>query len=272
MVAPHLQGRALAIAMVGTPVALSLGVPLGTWLGKSVGWRATFAAMSVLTLGLVAWVLAKVPDYPGQASARRQPLRAVLLTPGVRPVLAVVFTWMLAHNVLYTYIAPFLAPARMTDQVSSVLFIFGAAALAGIAATARAIDRHLRGAVRSSLAAFALTALAYALWPHSQGVILAGAALWGFSFGGAATLLQTALADAAEDGADVALSMNVVTWNAAIAGGGVTGGVLLDRFGSASFPCIVLVLTLAAFCIATACRVHGFPAGPRRSANGPAMH
>ncbi|MBZ6458607.1 MFS transporter, partial [Pseudomonas fluorescens group sp.] len=33
MVAPHQQGRALALAMVGTPIALSLGVPLGTWLG-----------------------------------------------------------------------------------------------------------------------------------------------------------------------------------------------------------------------------------------------
>ena len=30
MVAPHLQGRAMAVAMVGTPIALSLGVPLGT--------------------------------------------------------------------------------------------------------------------------------------------------------------------------------------------------------------------------------------------------
>ncbi|EGH32957.1 major facilitator transporter, partial [Pseudomonas syringae pv. japonica str. M301072] len=41
MVVPQLQGRALAVAMVGTPVALSLGVPLGTWLGGFMGcaWR-----------------------------------------------------------------------------------------------------------------------------------------------------------------------------------------------------------------------------------------
>ena len=38
MVQPHQQGRAMAIAMVGTPIALAAGVPLGTWLGGAMGW------------------------------------------------------------------------------------------------------------------------------------------------------------------------------------------------------------------------------------------
>ncbi len=44
MVSPHLQGRALALAMVGTPVALSFGVPAGTVLGAAVGWRVAVLA------------------------------------------------------------------------------------------------------------------------------------------------------------------------------------------------------------------------------------
>ncbi|MGK6718367.1 MFS transporter [Serratia marcescens] len=42
IVEPLHQGRAMAIAMAGTPLALSLGVPLGTWLGHYLGWRLTF--------------------------------------------------------------------------------------------------------------------------------------------------------------------------------------------------------------------------------------
>ncbi len=34
MVAGPQQGRAMAIALVGTPIALALGVPAGTWLGE----------------------------------------------------------------------------------------------------------------------------------------------------------------------------------------------------------------------------------------------
>ena len=57
MVTGPLQGRALALAMVGTPVALSLGVPAGTFVGGLLGWRSAFLIMSALTLVLIGWVL-----------------------------------------------------------------------------------------------------------------------------------------------------------------------------------------------------------------------
>ncbi|TBV03755.1 MFS transporter [Phytopseudomonas dryadis] len=265
MVAPHQQGRALALAMVGTPIALSLGVPLGTWLGSLVGWRTAFGLMSVLSMALIVWVLAKVPDYPGQSGAQRLPLRAVFLTPGVRPVLGVVMTWMLAHNILYTYIAPFLAPAGLAAQVDVVLLAFGLAALAGIGITGRLVDRHLRRAVLASLATFALVALLFGLHAESALLVYSGVFIWGLTFGGAATLLQTALADAAGRGADVALSMNVVIWNGAIAGAGLLGGVLLGQLGVGSFPWVMLALLLSGLWIAATASSHGFPSGQRRS-------
>lgn len=263
MVEPHQQGKALALAMVGTPIALSLGVPLGTWLGGLVGWRTTFGIMSALTLVLIVWVLVKVPDYPGQAAHQRMPLRKVLTTPGVRPVLAVVISWMLAHNILYTYIAPFVAPAGLVDRVDLVLLVFGIAALLGIWVTARLVDGALRKTVLVSLAGFAATCLAFGFLAQVPGVIYLGVAVWGLSFGGAATLLQTALADAAGDGADVALSLNVVAWNSAIAGSGVVGGVLLDTWGVASFPWAMLVLLAVGFAIVWCARLHGFKPGHR---------
>ncbi|QBQ10101.1 MULTISPECIES: MFS transporter [unclassified Pseudomonas] len=263
MVEPHQQGKALALAMVGTPIALSLGVPLGTWLGGLVGWRTTFGIMSALTLVLIVWVLVKVPDYPGQSAHQRMPLRKVLTTPGVRPVLAVVISWMLAHNILYTYIAPFVAPAGLVDRVDLVLLVFGIAALLGIWVTARLVDVALRKTVLVSLAGFAATCLAFGFLAQVPGVIYLGVAVWGLSFGGAATLLQTALADAAGDGADVALSLNVVAWNSAIAGSGVVGGVLLDTWGVASFPWAMLVLLAVGFAIVWCARLHGFKPGHR---------
>lgn len=265
MVAPYQQGQAMALAMVGTPIALSLGVPLGTLLGSAVGWRAAFWIMSGLTLALIAWVLAKVPDYPGQSAHERMPLRRVFTTPGVRRVLAVVIAWMLAHNILYTYIAPFVAPAGLGARVDLVLFIFGASALVGIWITGKLVDRHLRSTVLASLAAFGATALAFGLVPANPAVIYVGIAVWGISFGGAATLLQTALADAAGRGADVALSMNVVAWNGAISGAGVVGGMLLDVWGAGAFPWALVILAGIAFMIASSGHAYAFRPGLRSS-------
>lgn len=220
MVVPQLQGRALAVAMVGAPIALSLGVPLGTWLGGLMGWRMAFGLMSAMTLMLIVWVLIKVPDYPGQSSSQRMALGDVFFTPGVRSVLGVVFTWMLAHNILYTYVAPFVSESGLASDVDLVLLTFGVAALAGIWLTGRLVDRHLRNTVLASLATFAAVSVFFGSFAGSAWAIYVGVFIWGLTFGGAATLLQTALADSAGNGADVALSMNVVVWNSAVAGGG----------------------------------------------------
>lgn len=263
MVLPHQQGKALALAMLGTPIALSLGVPLGTWMGTLVGWRSAFGIMSGLTLILIVWVLTKVPDYPGQLGAQRLPLKKVLTTPGVRPVLAVVLTWMLAHNVLYTYVAPFVAQAGLGERVNLVLLAFGAAALVGIGISGKTVDRHLRRSVLVSLAAFGAVGLLFAGWADMPAAIYLGVAAWGLSFGGAATLLQTALADSAGEGADVALSMNVVVWNSAIAAAGLLGGVLLNTWGPQSFPWAVIALVVVALAITRSAAHHGFTAAPR---------
>ncbi|SEO92221.1 Predicted arabinose efflux permease, MFS family [Luteibacter sp. UNC138MFCol5.1] len=263
MVPTHQQGRALAVAMVGTPIALSLGVPLGTWLGTLIGWRSAFAVMSALTLVLIAWVVAKVPDYPGQTGQERLPLRRVFTTPGVRPVLGVVIAWMLAHNILYTYVAPFVAQAGLEARVDVVLLVFGLAALVAIGIAGRLVDHHLRATVLASLAIFAAVSLLFVWLARVPAAIYVGVALWGLTFGGAATLLQTALADTAGDGADVALSMNVVAWNGAIAGGGLLGGVLLETWGASSFPPALVVLLVIGFGIVAVARTHGFRAGSR---------
>ncbi|MEE4743609.1 MFS transporter [Pseudomonas alliivorans] len=272
MVIPQLQGKAMAIAMVGTPVALSLGVPLGTWLGGFMGWRMAFGLMSGMTLVLIAWVLIKVPYYPGQASSERMALRQVFFTPGVRSVLGVVFTWMLAHNILYTYIAPFIAGAGLANDVDVVLLAFGIAALLGIWGTGRLVDRYLRATVLASLATFAAVSVFFGLFPGSALAIYIGVFIWGLTFGGAATLLQTALADSAAEGADVALSMNVVVWNSAIAGGGIVGGVLLGQWGAGSFPWVLLVLLLGGLVITSRARAHGFTQGVRQSGQWVAGH
>ncbi len=265
MVQPDQQGRAMAIAMVGTPIALSLGVPLGTWMGGLLGWRTAFGAMSALTVILIIWVLLKVPDYPGQKAAQRVSLRKVLSTPGVRPVLATVMAWMLAHNILYTYVAPFAAQVGLGNRVDVLLLIFGAAALVGIGLTGRLVEHHLRSTVLISLATFFAISVVLALAQGMQLVVYACVAIWGLTFGGAATLLQTALADSAGEGADVALSLNVVAWNSVIAGGGVLGGVLLEQWGAQTFPLAMAVLLAIGFFIAWRASAHGFAAG-RRSA------
>lgn len=261
MVPEQLKGRAMAIAMAGTPLALALGVPAGTFLGDLAGWRNIFGVLSLFALLLTLWILWKLPDYPGEAADKRLPLNKVFTSPGVRPILFVVLAWVLAHNILYTYIAPYLTQAGLSGRVDLVLLIFGITALLGIWLTGVWIDRHLRLLVLISLTAFALASVLLSLGSGKPVVIYLVAAVWGLTFGGAATLLQTAIATAGGESADVAQSMLVTAWNLAIGGGGIAGGILLETTGVVSFPWALFVLLALSVWIVRRSRTHGFPPG-----------
>ncbi|UCR83902.1 MFS transporter [Pseudomonas chlororaphis] len=260
MVAPHLQGRAIAVAMLGAPLALSLGVPAGTLLGALVGWRASFALMTVLTLVLLGWVRWQVPDFPGLRSDKRLSLKSVFALPGVKPVLFVTFAYVLGHNILYTYIAPLLEPAGITGHIDRVLLVFGLTAVLSIWIVGLLIDRWLRRLVLVSCTLFGLCALLLAFRPDAPAAVYASMVLWGLSYGGLGTLLQTALAKTSGSSADAAQSMLVTAWNLAIAGGGLVGGVLLEGPGVLSFPWVIIGLLLVCLLVAVNARHHGFPA------------
>lgn len=260
MVAPALQGRAIALAMVGVPLALSLGIPAGTFLGPLLGWQAIFGLMSVLTLALLGWVRWQVPDFSGESGGHSPSLRQVFQLPGLRPVLFVLLAFVLAHNILYTYIAPFLDSAGLGAAVDVVLLVFGIASLVGIWLTGALIDRWLRTLVLASTAVFGVAMLALGLGSEHPGVVYAGVAFWGLAFGGGATLFQTATAQTAGASADVAQSMLVTAWNLAMAAGGVGGGLLLGAFGPAALPWTPCLLLMPAFWVAWRARTHGFPA------------
>jgi predicted MFS family arabinose efflux permease len=259
MAPKSLKGRAMAVAMIGTPLALAFGVPVGTFLGTLVGWRLVFGIMSLLAALLILWIIWKMPDFPGQTSEKRMTLLKVFITPGVRPILFVVLAWILSHNILYTYIAPYLSEAGLTQRVDLVLLIFGITSLVGIWVIGVFIERILRTLVLMSLAGFGLATLALGIGITQPTIIYIAVALWGLTFGGAATLTQTAIADNAKKGADIAQSMLVTVWNLAIAGGSAIGAILMESFDVSSFPWVMFILILLGFLVAFRANVYGFP-------------
>ncbi|WP_255764878.1 MFS transporter [Pectobacterium sp. IFB5596] len=263
MVPEHQKGRAIAIAMVGTPLALSLGVPAGTFLGNLLSWRMCFGMISVLAVILMVWVRIQVPDFAGQPAGKRLSLGQVFTLAGVRSVLVVVLAFVLAHNILYTYIAPFLAAVGMVAQTDLVLLVFGVTSLLGIWIVGVLIDGYLRALTLGCSALFCLSVVVLGVAGDVPVVVYVAVAVWGLAFGGVPTLFQTAMVNTAEKEADVAQSMLVTAWNMAIAGGGIIGGVLLEHIGVAAFSPAMFVLLLVTLIVVWFARPHGFPAARR---------
>ena len=260
MVPASNRGRAIAIVLAGITAALSLGLPAGSALADAAGWRASFALLSVTALLLVAWVRWTVPPFPGEDRPGRVPPRRVASQPGIRTVLAVTMVLMTGHQAMYTYIGPFAARSGF-GHTSLVLLVFGTATAGGIAVTGILADRHLRSVLLAALAlvATAMIALGYGAQPPA--VLLLAVALWGVAFGGAPTLLQTALTDASGPGnADMATSMQTTVYNIGIAAGSLAGGLVLQCAGAGALPWATSLLSAAALVTVATARRYAFPA------------
>ncbi|MFC1436268.1 MFS transporter [Streptacidiphilus sp. N1-3] len=259
MVAPAQEGRAIAIAMAGIPVALALGVPAGTFLGQEVSWRAAFLAMSALTAVLLVWITAVVPDFPGQQAAGRIPVRATLRVPGVLPVLTVTLVFVLAHTVLYAYVAAYLHHLGLGSRTDAALLVFGVACLVSIWVVGALIEAHLRALTVGGALLVGVAVAVLGAFSGVHALVFVAAALWGLGWGGVPTLLQTAAGRTAGEAADAAQAILVVLWNVAMAGGGVIGGILLQAGGFSSLPWTVLALMVPVLAVVLAARAHGFP-------------
>jgi len=259
MVPEQQKGRAIAIAMIGAPLALSLGVPAGTFLSQFLEWRYCFAIMSILAILLILWVHYKLPDFAGVNTSRTYSIAQVFTFAGIRPILFVVLTFVLAHNILYTYIVPFLASINMAERTDLILLLFGLSSFPSIWLVGLLIDRHLRKLTLICTLFFALAAFLLPFASQLPAVVYLACIIWGLAFGGAATLFQTALARAAGDSADIAQSMLVTVWNIAIAGGGIVGAVVLNHLGVSGFSPALLALLVITLVVVWMAKRHGFP-------------
>lgn len=252
----RLQGRAIALTMAGVPLALSLGIPLGTFLGGQLGWRATFGLVAGVSVLLMVWIRASVPEFAGRARNGREPVLGALRLPGVAAVLFTVAAYVLAHNILYTYIAAFLGANGMDARRETVLLVFGIASVASIVVTGALVDRRLRQLTILSSVLFLVAAGMLTVLAGDAVALHAAIVLWGLGWGGVTTLLQTAATDA---GGDRAQPLLVTTWNTSMAGGGAVGGVMLGAFGPGSFPWGVVALMVPVVIVVVAARAHAFP-------------
>ncbi|MFE7975429.1 MFS transporter [Streptomyces shenzhenensis] len=260
MVPAERRGRAIAIVLAGITLALSLGVPAGTALAGAAGWRAAFAVPASLALLLVGWVRWRVPGFPGEARHARVPLLRVAARPGIRPVLAVTLFLLLGHQLMYTYVAPFAAHAGFA-RTGLLLAVFGSATVAGIWLTGVLIDRRLRGTLLAALGLCTAVLLVLGLAAGRPPVLVGAVALWGVAFGGAPTLIQTALVDVSGPAdADVATALQTTVYNAGIAAGSLAGGLALDGGGPAVLPWTALPLVAVALTTVAVARRYAFPA------------
>lgn len=254
------RGRAVAIALAGTPVSLALGIPLGTALGQFGGWQLAFYVSVALTIANMIWVQATLPDVRGRATGERPRIGATLRIPGLRLILFALAAYMVAHNIVYTYVTDYLAGVGMAQQTGWVLFAFGTTSILSVLVVGAHIDHHLRKLTVASTVVLAISVLVLAVFSGIPALIYVAAAAWGFAFGSSPSLFVGAAISATGSSADVAQAITITVFSASITIGALIGGILVAGFGAVSIAWAAFALLIVAGIAVAAGRRHAFPA------------
>lgn len=259
LVPENRRASAIALMFMGLTVAIVTGVPLGTFIGQTFGWRATFAA--VAGLGVVAFlgIALLLP-----ASIRKAPpasLMEQVRVLGSGRLLLVFAMTALGYGgtfVTFTYLATILENITgfAASQVSLILILYGAAIAAGNISGGRIANRNPAKALVGLFLAQAVVLVLFTFTSPSPVAALVTLAALGFlSFANVPglQLYVVQLAQRFRPGAvDTASALNIAAFNLGIALGAWIGGlVVASDLGLGATPWVggimvagALVLTL----------------------------
>ena len=229
LVTPEQRGRAITFVFLGWSVASVVGVPMGAWIGGTLGWRAAFGVVGLLSAISAAWVWRSLPNGIKPPAFSRAAWGETLQSRALMLCVAVTLLYSAGQFILFSYFAPyFKVHLQVTPVELSVLFAcFGACGLLGNVLMSRHIDRI--GAPRAVMWAVASMALSLLVWPLAD--TLAVAALicvpWGLGCFASNSAQQARLVGIAPLLASGSIALNSAAMYAGQALGAGSGGWLI---------------------------------------------
>lgn len=254
LVSKDKEASAIAIMFTGLTVALVTGVPLGTFIGQTFGWRATFLTVAALgTIALIGSALLVPKNLKKSAPATLRQQLEVITHPRLLLVYAMTAVGYGGTFTAFTYLTPILEDVSgfAPGMVSLLLLVYGISVATGNIWGGKLADRlgptSALYIIFSGLAAilFVLTFTAYN--PVAAVITLL---VWGaFAFGNVPGL-QVYVVQLAErytpHSVDVASGLNIAAFNIGIAGGAWLGGHVVEDMGLMNTPWIGGVIVLSA--------------------------
>lgn len=245
---PENTARALTVAFGGVGAALVLGVPVASWIGAHLGWRAAFGVVGTVA-ALVAVVIA-VTVTPVRSTVPVTPkmMLTAARTRGVRHALVLTGLVITAQFITYSFISPLLHERAQVPiaQISLMLLAFGIAGLIGNFAVGAIIKRSAPAGVLTIVAGMLVSLLGVLLVVRDPTTALVVMPVWGLFAGAASVTVQSFVGTEAADVVDEGTALNSATFNVAIAIGALIGGQVLDAAGyNAMIGTSVLMVALA---------------------------
>ncbi|OES43422.1 MFS transporter [Domibacillus iocasae] len=253
LVPPHKKASAIALMFTGLTVATVTGVPLGTFIGQSFGWRATFWGVAMLgVVAIVASALLMPKNLKQSPPAKFSDMFRLMTNKNIVIGLAITALGYGGTFVAFTYLTPILQDVTglKPGMVGIVLLVYGIAVAIGNEVGGRLANHNpVRALFWMFIAQAAILIIMSFMIPFKIagliGVILMG--LLAFMNVPGLQLYVVQLAEKYVPSAvDVASALNIAAFNIGIAVGATVGGLVVDSIGLVHTPWVGGIMVIGA--------------------------
>ncbi|HDR1241928.1 TPA: sugar transporter [Pasteurella multocida] len=229
------KSQAIGLLAIGCSLAMILGLPLGRLIGQFFGWRATFAIIALIAIGILCLFYQLLPHLPSKNAGSLNSLPTLFKRPLLLGLYALTMIIISAHFTAYSYIEPFMLNiSTMSHSMATfVLFVFG---LSGITASLLFNRYYNAGPIRFILFSMGLlTATLLLLFIASQQTwtMFLLIFFWGIGIAGIGLGLQIRVLHLAPDATDVAMAIYSGIYNIGIGAGALLGNQVMQHYGLA---------------------------------------
>ncbi|AMM81085.1 sugar transporter [Pasteurella multocida] len=229
------KSQAIGLLAIGCSLAMILGLPLGRLIGQFFGWRATFAIIALIAIGILCLFYQLLPHLPSKNAGSLNSLPTLFKRPLLLGLYALTMIIISAHFTAYSYIEPFMLNiSTMSHSMATfVLFVFG---LSGITASLLFNRYYNAGPIRFILFSMGLlTATLLLLFIASQQTwtMFLLTFFWGIGIAGIGLGLQIRVLHLAPDATDVAMAIYSGIYNIGIGAGALLGNQVMQHYGLA---------------------------------------
>jgi MFS transporter, DHA1 family, inner membrane transport protein len=245
LVPPNRQAGAVAAMFMGLTIANVVGVPLATWAGDALGWRASFWGIAAIGVGVMAALRLTLPQLSAPTGGNIAAELRVLSRGSVLAALALTVIGSSAMFTVFTYIAPILREQTHASLgfVTAMLVTYGLGLTLGNWLGGKFADKSVDRTLIVTLASLSAILVAFAVaMPFAVPTSIL-VFLWGIASFALVPPLQVRVMGAAGDAPNLASAMNIGAFNLGNAIGAAVGGAVIA--GGLGYPAVSLAGAVA---------------------------
>ncbi|MEH7361309.1 MFS transporter [Priestia aryabhattai] len=253
LVQPHKRASAVATMMAGLTIANIIGVPVGTFIGQHLGWRASFGAITIMGIIAFIGIILFIPKLGQEKLTGLKQQFAAFSQPKLLVMLLLSAIGCGSLFTVFTYITPLLEDVTGVSEhsVTWILVLYGCGVTLGNVVGGKLADWKLMPSVVGIFAFLCIVLTIFTFTVKSPTAAIITLFFWGAAAFAVMPGIQVKIMNLAQEAPALASTSNHSFANLGNAFGAFFGGVIINHMGLTSLPWVGAIFVGTAFVIST---------------------